>query len=414
MSSSGAAVGTGITEPSEVHTKNRVEILALTGLRAVAAIGVVVSHTHVPKSLPEPLSKIAAWGYVGVPLFFMLSGFVLAYNYADLSFAQPRRAVRFYIARIARVMPLYWVMLAYCVAVYAMKNHHQYPKTFVIDLFALQTWGPDLHVAQSHYNGPGWSISAEVFFYAMFPFLAPLVAWLARRFGLKGLAILCLSLFGVLVILWAVFLANGWSSVSAEEALSGHRWLYRNPLPHLVDFIVGMALAHAFALGAKFRPAWASITQAAVVVFALGIAALRPSPSAAWASASWGVLWIIPFGLLILSLASGRGFFARFLATRPLVTLGTASYALYITHRWLVYQVGGNDIVKGSGLDPYFAFFVTLAVLLVVAEGAHRYVEVPCRRWIMRLADRLLPLRPKATPAVSAPRPAEPKVPEPA
>jgi hypothetical protein len=53
-------------------------LTALTGLRAVAAIGVVVSHTRVPESTPEHLEKIAGWGHIGVPLFFMLSGVVLA------------------------------------------------------------------------------------------------------------------------------------------------------------------------------------------------------------------------------------------------------------------------------------------------------------------------------------------------
>src|SRR4051794_25894239 len=103
------------------------ELKALTGLRAVAAIAVVVSHVGVPRSLPEHVAKIAHWGYIGVPLFFMLSGVVLAYNYPDLRPGQTRRTVKFYVARLARVMPLYWAMIAYCFFFYAAVNHKQYP-----------------------------------------------------------------------------------------------------------------------------------------------------------------------------------------------------------------------------------------------------------------------------------------------
>src|SRR5262245_42651062 len=77
--------------------ERRPELKALTGLRAVAAIAVVMSHVGVPKGLPEEFAKIAHWGYIGVPLFFMLSGVVLGYNYPQLNIRQTRRMAKFYL-----------------------------------------------------------------------------------------------------------------------------------------------------------------------------------------------------------------------------------------------------------------------------------------------------------------------------
>jgi peptidoglycan/LPS O-acetylase OafA/YrhL len=179
----------------------RPELRALTGLRAVAALAVVISHVGVPKSLPGPLVAVAHWGYIGVPLFFMLSGVVLGYNYPGLSFRQTRRTLKFYVARVARVMPLYWVMVLYCAALYFAVGHKQYPWAFLQNILAVQTWGPDTLVAQSYYNGPGWSIGVELFFYLLFPFVVPVVAGIARRRGARGLVLVVAAVSAVTMIL---------------------------------------------------------------------------------------------------------------------------------------------------------------------------------------------------------------------
>jgi peptidoglycan/LPS O-acetylase OafA/YrhL len=371
------------------HPK-RSELRALTGLRAVAALAVVVSHTGVPTSAPEPIRELAGWGYVGVPLFFMLSGFVLAYNYPDLSIRDLGRTVRFYVARIARVMPLYWLMLIYCASLYAVVGHVQYRRVFVLDVFGLQTWGGDLLAAQSRYNGPGWSIGVELFFYALFPLLAPLIAWLYRRWSQKAMVAIVVVGALVAVALWLWFWSTGRAALPAQNPASAHRWLYRNPLPHLVEFVVGMAAAYLMASGLRIGSRGHHLLQAAVVAYVIGLATLRPPSSSLIAAGSYGALWVIPFAVLVISLGSGRGWFARLLSTGPMVTLGTASYALYLTHRWFLFQLtGGKQVATGSGWEPYLALGALVVVLLLIAEGAHRYVEVPSRQAILRLTSRV-------------------------
>lgn len=368
--------------------QNRPVLTALTGLRAVAAIGVVISHSGVPASLPEPLAKIAGWGHIGVPMFFMLSGVVLAYNYAHLDGWQGRRTVRFYLARIARVMPLYWVVVGYCVAIRWIEGRGNPGWALLQNLLAVQTWSGDLKVAMGYYNSPGWSIGVELFFYLLFPFLIPLVAGLARRFGWRGLVLLILAMTLIIFAMWAAFNLAGHTSMRADNPASAHRWLYRNPLCHLPMFVCGMASAFLIPYTRHWSTGRHHAIQAFVVAYVFGLAAFHPSGSG-WSSAAYGLYFAVPFALAMISLASGHGWLARFLSTTPMIRLGLASYALYITHRWILFGMPTSDVIKtGHGWVPYGALLVTLAVLLLIAEGAHQYIEEPGRRWLIRITSR--------------------------
>jgi peptidoglycan/LPS O-acetylase OafA/YrhL len=220
--------------------------------------------------------------------------------------------------------------------------------------------------------------------------LAPLIAWLYRRWSQKAMVAIVVVGALVAVALWLWFWSTGRAALPAQNPASAHRWLYRNPLPHLVEFVVGMAAAYLMASGLRIGSRGHHLLQAAVVAYVIGLATLRPPSSSLIAAGSYGALWVIPFAVLVISLGSGRGWFARLLSTGPMVTLGTASYALYLTHRWFLFQLtGGKQVATGSGWEPYLALGALVVVLLLIAEGAHRYVEVPSRQAILRLTSRV-------------------------
>jgi peptidoglycan/LPS O-acetylase OafA/YrhL len=364
-------------------------LTALTGLRAVAAIGVVVSHTRVPESTPEHLEKIAGWGHIGVPLFFMLSGVVLAYNYPNLRGWEGRRTVRFYLSRIARVMPLYWAVLLFCASYLWIAGRDNHGWALVQNLLGVQTWSGDLKVAMGYYNSPGWSIGVELFFYLLFPFLIPAVAWLARRFGARGLILLITAMTLIIFGLWAAFYLTGHANLSAVDPTSAHRWLYRNPLCHLPVFVIGMAIAFLIPHSARWSTGRHHVIQAFVFCWVFGLAAFRGA-GPGWNAGAYGLFFAVPFALALLSLASDRGWMARALSTTMMVRLGLASYALYITHRWFLFDLPAAQAIKtGQGWVPYGALLVTLVVLLLIAEGAHQYIEEPARRWLLRVTRPL-------------------------
>jgi peptidoglycan/LPS O-acetylase OafA/YrhL len=368
----------------------RSEILALTGVRAAAALAVVVHHIGLPTSAPAPLRNLAASGYIGVPLFFMLSGVVLAWNYSTLTVLSGARLWRFYLARIARVMPLYWAVLLFLVVQRAARGVPQH--ALWRHLLAIQSWSGDYAIGQGSYNPPGWSICVEIFLYALFPLLVPVIAFVSRRFGVTGLVALMALAFAVQVVLVAVFTAEGWAFLSAKDPSSGHRWLYRNPLPRLSEFVIGMSLAFLLLRGFRLRARVAGWLQAACVAVVLVVAAAGPSHARWELPAFYGAMWTVPFAVLLLSLAAApTSWLSRFFATRALVTLGTASYAVYLTHRPLLPYLGKDRVdalANPAGLAPYVAVLVIIGSCLLIGEGAHRLVEVPARRAVLRLVQR--------------------------
>jgi peptidoglycan/LPS O-acetylase OafA/YrhL len=389
--------------PAAEPRRRRPELKALTGLRAVAATAVVVSHLGVPHSLPNEFAEVARMGFIGVPLFFMLSGVVLGYNYPDLTFRPGRRAAMFYVARIARVMPLYWAMVVYCALFYVANDERQYPSALVQNLLAVQAWSPDVQVAQEHYNGPGWSIGVELFFYALFPLLVPVVAAIYRRYGLVGASMVVALCCVVLLALAVAFTLSGRADLPATDPDSAHRWLYRNPLCLLPLFVCGLAVAFLLPHVRAWSQWGHQLVQFGVPLYVLGVAVFRGS-GGFWTAASYSALFILPFAVLLLSLSTGRGWVARFLGTRPMVALGVASFALYLTHRWLIWQLNTYPaIAEGRNVEPYVAFALTLGVLLLVAEGAHRYIEEPARRAITSWSRAALVAVPRTEPRSEAP-----------
>ena len=368
----------------------RSEILALTGVRAAAALAVVLHHIGLPDSAPLPARNLVASGYIGVPLFFMLSGLVLAWNYSTLTVLSGRRLWRFYLARIARVMPLYWAVLLFVVVQRAARGVPQ--DSLWRHVLAIQTWSGDNVIGQGSYNPPGWSICVEIFLYAVFPFLVPVIALVSKRFGSLGLVGVMVLAFAVQVALVATFTAEGWAFLSATDPASAHRWLYRNPLPRLSEFVIGISLAFLLLRGFKLRVRVGGWLQAACVMFVLVVAALGPTLADWQRAAFYGAMWTVPFAVLLLSLAAAPGaWLSRFFATRALVTLGTASYAVYLTHRSLLPYLGkdrGDTVADPGHWAPYAAIILIVGLVLLIGEGAHRLIEVPARRAALRLVQR--------------------------
>ena len=145
---------------------------ALTGVRIIAAGSVFLSHAEAPKYIPAPVQTLVTAGYNGVTLFFVLSGFVLAWSYADrLIPLRPRAVWSFFVARFARIYPLYLFALLFA-ATPQLVTHTLEPGWWR-HVLAIQAWSPAKDTAL---NGPAWSIGVEFFLYACFPMVVIAVA----------------------------------------------------------------------------------------------------------------------------------------------------------------------------------------------------------------------------------------------
>jgi peptidoglycan/LPS O-acetylase OafA/YrhL len=363
---------------------------ALTGLRLFAALAVYFSHLPAPQGAPRWLLTLQQSGYVGVTFFFVLSGFVLTLNYFD-GLRTPQQLWSYAVARIARVYPLYLLVLAWpTIGLWATGNLPT--KDLLLHVLGLQAWNPDLGIAYA-FVAPAWSISVELFLYATLPFLVVLVRLVDRRMWTL-LGSVALVLAGLLAVAW-LFTRTGRADLAWTDPASAHRWLYRTPLMRVGDFLLGILAARVYvalrnrSFGERLG-SWLILPATGVSVF---LAAQSSLVFSAW---SWDAMYALPAVTLILGLAlAPRSPMSRFLALRTVVFLGEASFAFYLIHYTVIGLLGAGAWSNGVTLQLVVLEAMHLGLATALAVGLHVGIEKPARVVVKRLLDR------------SRPRPAE-------
>jgi peptidoglycan/LPS O-acetylase OafA/YrhL len=345
------------------------QISSLTALRFFAAALVVVFHFARPNNVM--LETFIGHGAYGVTIFFVLSGFILAYSYS-LGPGILRANLRaFWVARLARLYPVYLLgILLFAPILLRATNVPAWQRAVagLLSLTVAQAWFHLLGTSWGMWNPPGWSLSAEAFFYLLFPlFCLPLSRLPVRRLMLVACACWVLSVLGM----FTHALADG----------GGDDFWAFVPLIRLPDFVLGLATGLAW----KQRRTRAFDGVAPVA----GVAATAAMFTAMWlpVDAAWffsGALAPLA-ALLICSLACNRGLLARCMSWPPLVTLGCASYALYILH-WPMWLIGKHFFGQSrlASQQPNVYFIVYFVVTTVAAYLCYRFFEEPMNRLLRR------------------------------
>lgn len=373
---------------------------ALTSLRFFAALAVVVLHYR------DLLGPLPAWllhgivgGQYGVTFFFVLSGFILTYKYKSWFEQGVRDAAywRFQRFRLARVYPLYllgllldtpWHLIERAQAGQLGHDSALYWASWLLNLVGLQAWVPAVPYAM-FWNTPAWSVSAEFFFYAAFPFVTAL---LGRRLrspgalaaGFVAAIVLSTALSG-LVIHALVF---QWQAPAQTQYIA----MVYNPLLRCNEFLAGCLAGHYFLQTrgrGRYAGSWLFESRRgrnAACIACLAAIALRAGsadytgPSAWWWLADVSVkysAYILPFGVFILAVASGPTWLSPLLENRNLILLGDASYALYIIH-WSATTFLRMNFLASAGTPFVHSLFLIGTVALSVA--CYRWIEVPWRQ----------------------------------
>ena len=249
----------------------RPDIPSLTGLRFCAAMAVVFDHA-IPKIVPYAGSApswyvaLSLLAGIGMPLFFVLSGFVMQYNYYESIVSRPAAGLfRFYVARFARIYPLYAACVAadllYSYGYGQVSEHVMEALPFYVTL--TQTWFYAIFGDRSlvYQFGPvpqiAWSISTEWFFYLIFPIMCFALAKTATRLGRLVLA-MGVILSSVLALWFAVayFVGINEFAVHAYGPIANYvgmrhqsfiQWLLNmSPFFQLPSFLVGCLTASLY------------------------------------------------------------------------------------------------------------------------------------------------------------------------
>lgn len=356
---------------------------ALTALRAFAALWVFLFHFCPATGVvpPVPFSGLIANGYLGVSLFFLLSGFVLAHSCVDETGYRLTTSVSAFIAaRLSRLAPSYflgWLLSwAFVIKQYALSGRVEARTLGAAGSSAilLQAWSPNLALG---WNSPGWSVSVEWCFYLLFPALIV-------RIGRSAFPIRTATAAWLLTLappVWYIVL----SPDGLGRGIGAHShgdWLgvvKFNPLMHLGTFVAGVCLALAHKRG---RLRWLRGAGLGVLTIgcALGLASIRP-----------GVLYpVYHNGLLTPFFAAVIAWCANQTAAPPaLVRIGEASYSLYILQVsvWAAYHNALGALAME--LPPLWKLLGLLAFAVVVCLVALELVEKPGRRALRNLLGRL-------------------------
>ena len=348
---------------------------SLTGIRAFAALWVVLYHYIIVEFMhPEFGLATLSNGHYAVDLFFILSGFILSYNYYDkLAIFSLKKCFDFMEKRFARLYPIHIICFLLSLGMYILllvqggkpQSDQSYSLfSAVLNILMLQSWWPGLAL---NWNFVSWSISAEWFAYSVI-FLFALNYWRRWPMSIRFLVVVGLAI---------------WNSYQEP----GH-WV---PLPLL-------RISYGFLLGVliyNFKPAaqrWCltgrRIDLLLTAVFAL-VFALVSLP----ALASLLVFLVPLFGLMIGLLACNKGVWVSFFSLRPVVYLGEISYSLYMFHG-LIYKIAlqaQHRTVFFQQLSPWSNLLLWTIVSQVVAGCAYRWLELPGRTLILRQFANIRP-----------------------
>ncbi|WP_168198819.1 acyltransferase family protein [Jejubacter calystegiae] len=330
------------------------QLLSLTGIRGLAALYVMLYHFTYGRTF-------FLWnGYIGVDLFFILSGYILSLVYADkfIQRSDDLLYLSFLKHRFARVYPVYFLALVIMVSINIYSSN-------VIDLHKISTniflmqglLGDSLVVAS-------WSLSIELVAYFLFPIIIYSVT--------KNITTI------IITIATCLFLVNFITYYNDHQS-SGPLDIYRNPLSlirGLADFMIGVGM---YTLSKKDMLPTLRRKHASDYIIVLIILVL--------ACKGLDVICIVLFSMLIFSLHNSESYTKRILSLRPVVYLGDISLSMYLLHPIIFLNFGKDirEIVSQCTTTTNNSMSIIFFVLtLSISMFTYHFLEVPCKKILRR------------------------------
>ncbi len=354
---------------------HRGHLPAITGIRGIAALLIVVFHMFLEFRKATGSGDAMPgmrFGWVGVDLFFVLSGFLLAWVLwsANKDPRSPRLWKSYIVQRSLRIIPTYYVaLLATMIMLGVFSLIVDRPGAFLMHLLLLQTFDPTSFNAVSPLY---WTLVVELHFYLVLPFLLPLFS---RRLWPYALAA-------------ALLFTLAW------------RWVFYTPGTGLFLFYMPAFLFH-FALGvvvARFviegwRPRAPMLLASAGLLFlvVVPLVTLIPGNTALQALNSLQAnLLVRPlvaagFALMIWSICSPT-LGTKILSWRPFELTGNWSYSIYLIHIPLLVLLRHFPVLYEGA--PWLYLGVGTTVSLIGGYLLYRLVEDPVNRFRYRLRSR--------------------------
>ena len=386
------------------YPASRPRLDALTGARGPAALMVFAQHAGEAGFLPFVFPSSLA-----VSFFFVLSGFVLAYAYAE----KPVRGLRFYRARFARIWPA--TMLSTLLVLLILPSNIYLPQQLgdwstgwilLLVILMLQSLVPipDSYFA---FNAVTWSISVEWCFYLLFPLLN-------RGVRLRTImTIVAVAILGAAMTFVAIKFQLPSFDLAVLAKPTWHGMVYINPGTRLFEFALGIVAGQLW-----LNPTWrqrmnSMFDTAETIALRMGATCLELMILASLIlmltlivqiysvdlgfSAPLQLLlfqWVsaMVLSLIVITLALGRGFFARRVISHPaMLRLGELSFGIYLFHQpllnWFNLHKANNgfQLISFEAIPKWCYLPIVLTATLIMSVASHDWLETPAQRYLKGL-----------------------------
>jgi len=351
----------------------------LDGIRALAVLGVLLYHAD--------LGWIRG-GFLGVDVFFVLSGFLItSLILEELDRSDRVDFKRFYLGRARRLLPALLLMLIVVGAVVALWYRdaaYQFARDSLASAFYVNNWwyiATDLSYFEEIGRPPLlthlWSLAVEEQFYLIWPFLTFLVY---RRFRRPGVGIFAL----VLALASTAWMITMSVSQGFPDFTDPSR-AYFGTDSHAMGLLIGAALATFWRpgrLSPVVRPG------ARWLITGLGVASLITvigflvfvGEYTPWMYRGGFLVLALVVALLIAAASHPASALGRMMGTQPWRYLGQRSYGLYLWH-WPIFML--TRPVLDIALDGFWLLVLRLALTVGIAELSYRFLEMPIRRGVI-------------------------------
>jgi peptidoglycan/LPS O-acetylase OafA/YrhL len=405
-----------IATTPEKSSRLRPQIPALTGLRFFAAFFILWGHSTGWLAQFNDSQINERLGFIGEPgmsLFFVLSGFVIHYNYRDLFFrsGMARAVSEFAAARFARLYPLYVVFLLFAIGANNFIGDSSKGQSILwYHITLTQSWwytiDPNGRLMINELFPLSWSVSTEMFFYAVYPALIFLIASVIK--GKRMLSIAALYVGIVLFILSLSFAFLDPLLQTAQRYLpnccgqgddSFYRWFfYYSPYTRVLEFLLGCMTAQAI-MQLTSRAAslkehrWGVRVQNVAVLSVLVISLIQGNIIKVPDGVSTYVhhlensfLFAPAIAIILFCVARYKSWLSRFLVLPLLVLLGEMSYSIYLAHTWTLrlFEHPARALTPSGALDAVWCVVCGIALTILVSYGTYRVIEMPCRSLLRR------------------------------
>ena len=375
-----------------MSTSSNRYIHSVDGLRAVAVIAVLLYHLGIDW-IPG--------GFLGVDLFFVISGYVITGLILDSIDKSERLDLRaFYLSRIRRLVPALIAMVVLTtlyIGVYAPETVRRFLNDLPYVFTGTMNWAL-VNREQDYFETIGrppllqhtWSLAVEAQFYLVWPLV---LLFVLRYFGKKNISFVALAIAvasGLALFLYSV-------QIDIKESAVSH--VYFGTDTHSIGLFLGAALAVSW----KPQNLTKEITKRAQdFVDLIGVFGFLGLLSAfLFINESDPTLYRIAFPLTalfgcatLISVIHPASRFAPILSTRPALWIGERSYGIYLWH-WIVFQLTRPSIDLVG--DDWALYSLRVLIVFALADISYRYIETPIRRGYFELWFRGMKYR---TPSV--------------